>query len=160
MAQPDFADETEAQMNQKDKPVFPLSVIVSRIVEEFEQLPTLDEKYSRLFELGSALPLMDEALKVDENLVRGCQSTLWFYLDCSDGRCSLQADSDSMLIKGISAMLVRLVEGRTIEEIREINLDFLDRIGLWKMASRANPGLKAIVAHLRESSLRGAQTRE
>jgi len=139
---------TEAQMNDYGNQTLPLSLIETQIVQEFEQLSSLDEKYSRLFELGEALPPMEASLKGDENLVKGCQSSLWFHLDCTDGRCSLQADSDSMLIKGISAMLVRLVDGRPIEEIRQINLDFLDKLGLWKMASRANPGLEAIVEHL------------
>lgn len=135
-------------MNDYGNQTLPLSLIETQIVQEFEQLSSLDEKYNCLFELGEALPPMEASLKGDENLVKGCQSSLWFFLICTDGRCKLQADSDSMLIKGISAMLVRLVEGRPLGEVRQINLDFLDKLGLWKMASRANPGLEAIVEHL------------
>jgi cysteine desulfuration protein SufE len=93
---------------------------------------------------------MDPTDKTEGNLVKGCQSQLWFNLTQKNGRYSLQMDSDSMLIKGIGALLVRLVEGRTGDEIQSITFDFLDELEIWKLASDRNNGLKAMLGHLKQ----------
>lgn len=121
-----------------------------QIIQEFHQLNSIDEKYLHLFKLGDSLPSMEDSLKNDSNLVEGCQSKLWFYVSSKDGFLSLEADSDSMVIKGISALVARLVEGHRSEEVLRINFDFLDKIGLWKMASQSNPGLNAMLKHLHQ----------
>ena len=120
----------------------------SEIIAAFEALDTVDEKYAYLFKLGDDLPPMDPELKTDENQVKGCQSTLWFHLTQQAGRFYLDADSDSMVIKGISALLARLVEGRTAEEVLTINMDFIDKIKVWKLASERNNGLMAMLDHI------------
>jgi cysteine desulfuration protein SufE len=120
----------------------------SEIIAAFEALDTVDEKYVYLFKLGDDLPPMDPELKTDENQVKGCQSTLWFHLTQQAGRFYLDADSDSMVIKGISALLSRLVEGRTAEEVLTINMDFIDKIKVWKLASERNNGLMAMLDHI------------
>ena len=125
-----------------------IQAIESEIIEAFEALDTVDEKYAYLFKLGDNLPPMDPELKTDENQVRGCQSSLWFHLKQEDGCFYLEADSDSTVIKGISALLVRLVEGRTAEEVLTINMDFIDRIKVWKLASERNNGLMAMLDHI------------
>lgn len=121
-----------------------------QIIQEFHQLKTIDKKYFHLFELGDSLPTMEAGLKNDTNLVEGCQSTLWFHISSRDGFLYLEADSDSMVIKGISALVARLVEGHKPEEVSRVNFDFLDKIGLWKMASQSNPGLNAMLEHLHQ----------
>jgi cysteine desulfuration protein SufE len=118
------------------------------IIQELAAFDSIDEKYAHLFTLGQSLPDMDPSLKTDGNLVKGCQSSLWFFISCKEGRMHLEADSDSMLIKGISALLVRLVEKRRPDNVLNINLDFLDRFSIWKMAARQNPSLNAILEHL------------
>jgi cysteine desulfuration protein SufE len=120
----------------------------NEIIQELAAFTTIDEKYAHLFKLGQSLPDMDPSLKTDSNLVKGCQSNLWFFITCKEGQMHLDADSDSMLIKGISALLVRLVEKQGPEEVLTINLDFLDRFSIWKMAARQNPSLNAILEHL------------
>jgi cysteine desulfuration protein SufE len=120
----------------------------SEIIAAFETFDTVDEKYTYLFKLGDDLPPMDSTLKTDENQVKGCQSTLWFHLTQQAGRFYLDADSDSMVIKGISALLARLVEGRTAEEVLAINMDFIDKIKVWKLASDRNNGLMAMLDHI------------
>jgi cysteine desulfuration protein SufE len=125
-----------------------IQALERELIASFEALSTIDEKYALLFQLGENLPPMKPALKTDENLVRGCQSTLWFHLTQEAGRFHLQADSDSMVIKGIAALLVRLVEGRTVEEIQTINMDFIDKIKVWKLASERNNGLMAMLDHI------------
>ena len=118
------------------------------IIETFEALDTIDEKYAHLFQLGESLPPLDPSLKTDDTLVKGCQSSLWFHLTQDGGRFSLQADSDSMVIKGISALLVKLIDGRTAQEIMTINMDFIDKINIWKLASERNSGLMAMLDHI------------
>ena len=125
-----------------------LHAVEQEIIATFEALSTVDEKYTLLFQLGEDLPPMDPALKTDVNQVSGCQSKLWFHLHQDGDRFHLQADSDSMVIKGIAALLVRLVEGRTAEEIMEISMDFIDQIKIWKLASERNNGVLAMLDYI------------
>ena len=112
----------------------------------------IDSKYNYLFRIGYDLPEMDSSLKNEENLVKGCQSQLWFYLNLDNGKLHLQVDSDSMVIKGIGALLVRLVEGRQPEEIKNLNLDFIDQLNIWKLSSNRNNGLLAMMSHLHDQA--------
>jgi cysteine desulfuration protein SufE len=130
----------------------PIEAVEKEIIKEFDQYPDIESKYTHLFKIGYDLPKMDPAVKNEENLVKGCQSQLWFYLNMSDGKLSLQVDSDSMVMKGIGALLVRLVEGRHPEEIKDLSLDFIDRLNLWKLASNRNNGLLAMMSHLRNQA--------
>ena len=129
-------------------PLFSISALEKQIIQEFEQFDGVDEKYRHLFKLADTLPDLDSGLKTEKNQVKGCQSTVWFYATFQNGGMHLQADSDSMLIKAISALIVRLVEGRSPIEVLEVNLNFLDKMSIWKLASRQNPGLTAIIVHL------------
>ncbi|HAF49079.1 SufE family protein [Vibrio sp.] len=122
------------------------------IIEEFEQFPDIDSKYSHLFKLGNDLPEMNPSLKNEDTLVKGCQSKLWFQLSQDDGKLHLHVDSDSMVIKGIGALFVRLVEGRQAEEIGNLSLDFIDRLNVWKLASDRNNGLLAMIDHLHKQA--------
>lgn len=125
-----------------------IQAVEREIIASFEAFSTIDEKYTLLFQLGEDLPTMDPDLKTDTNQVKGCQSSLWFHLTQEAGLFYLQADSDSQVIKGIAALLVRLVEGRTAVEIQTINMDFIDRIKVWKLASERNNGLVAMLDHI------------
>ena len=122
------------------------------IIEDFDRFASVDEKYAYLFKLGNDLPEMPDVSKNQSNLVEGCHSILWFSFNEDSGRCSLQADSDSMVIKGIAALLVRLVEGRTAEEISHISMDFIDQLEIWKLPSERNNGLMAMLAHLHQQA--------
>ena len=125
-----------------------LKAAENEIIEAFENLPDIDAKYAHLFRLGEDMPAMAPSLKNDDTLVRGCQSKLWFYLDQDAGRCYLQADSDSMVIKGIAALLVRLIHGRRADEIKNISMNFIDKLEIWKLASNRNNGLMAMLEHI------------
>jgi len=120
------------------------------IIETFAKLDGIDAKYAHLFKLGEALPEMDPALKTNATQVTGCQSKLWFHLYEKKGRYYLLADSDSMVIKGIAALLARLIAGRKVEEIKQINLDFIDQMKIWKLASDRNNGLVAMLDHIKK----------
>jgi len=125
-----------------------LSDIEREIVASFNALNNVDDKYALLFRLGASLPPMDPSLKTDANLVKGCQSSLWFPLEQEDDRFHLQADSDSMVIKGIASLMVRLIEGRTADEVLSISMDFIDQIKIWKLPSERHNGLMAMLDHV------------
>lgn len=123
--------------------------IEKEILNEFNRLPDVDRKYAHLFQLGGQLPVMDPSLKNEQNKVEGCHSDLWFHLSSRDGKYYLTADSDSMVIKGVAALLARLVDGQNAAQIQKINLDFIDDIGIWKLPSERNNGLLAMLNHLK-----------
>ena len=122
------------------------------IIEEFDALPDVDAKYMHLFQQGLDLPPMDPALKTEANRVRGCQSDLWFHLELQNGLLHLSAESDSMVISGIAALLVRLVEGCHPEDIQALNLDFIDQLEIWKLPSERNNSLVAMLDHLKKEA--------
>lgn len=123
--------------------------IEQEIIDEFNHLPDVDAKFAHLFDISGQLPAMKPSFKNDHNKVDGCHSDLWFHLSSSDGKYHLSAESDSMVIKGIAALLVRLVNGRLAAEIQQISLDFIDEIGIWKLSSERNNGLLAMLRHLK-----------
>jgi cysteine desulfuration protein SufE len=129
-----------------------IDTLEKEIIEKFDSLVDIDSKYAYLFRIGDELPTMDPSLKNESTLVKGCQSKLWFYLNEDEGRLTLLVDSDSMVIKGIGALLVRLVDGRRPEEIKNVGLDFIDQLNIWKLASNRNNGLLAMIDHLHKQA--------
>ena len=129
-----------------------INQVIEDIIAEFELLTTVEEKYAYLFKLGDQLPQMDDALKTEENRVKGCQSTLWFSLTKDEDRIYLQADSDSLVIKGIAALLSRIIAGRHAEEIKQLRLDFVDELQIWKLASERNNGLMSMLRDIKDKA--------
>ena len=122
------------------------------IQAEFETLPDVDAKYTHLFRLAESLPPLDPALKTEANRVHGCQSSLWFHLDCNASGLHLAAESDSLVISGIAALLIHLVEGCQPEDLDHLNLNFVDQMGIWKLPSARNNSLAAMLDHLKTSA--------
>src|SRR5664279_1368521 len=89
------------------------------IIEEFGLFDSWDDKYEYIIDLGKKLPPLDLKHKTDENRVRGCQSSVWLVADYKDGRLYYQAESDAMIVKGLISMLIRVLSGRTADEIIE-----------------------------------------
>ena len=83
--------------------------IQASIVEDFTFLPLWDERYAYLIELGQKMPPLPDVYKNEVNIVRGCQSTVWLHHDCQDGKIHLLADSDSLIVKGLAALLLSLI---------------------------------------------------
>ena len=100
------------------------------IVEEFSQFEDWMEKYEYIIQLGKDLPLIDEQYKVDENLIRGCQSRVWLHASFTEGKLWFTADSDALITKGLVSMVVRILTGHTPSEIAAANVYFIDTIGL------------------------------
>jgi len=120
------------------------------IVEEFSVFDDWLDKYNFLIELGNELPEIDPAYKTNEYLINGCQSKVWLHADLADGKMVFSADSDAIIVKGIVALLVKVLNERTPDEIVENELFFIDEIGLSQNLSptRSN-GLLAMVKKMR-----------
>lgn len=127
-----------------------IDAITREIISEFEQYETVDEKYVHLFALGEALPPMTPSLKNEQTKVQGCQSNLWFWLSRDESGFHLQADSDSLVIKAIAALLIRVVENCDPADLPSLDLGFVDELQIWKLASERNNGLQAMLDHLKQ----------
>ncbi|TDX01246.1 SufE family protein [Dinghuibacter silviterrae] len=100
------------------------------IVEEFSYFDSWDDKYQFIIDLGKGLPMIDPQYKVDENLIRGCQSRVWLHASVEDGKLWFTADSDALITKGLVSMVVRVLTGHTPKEIVDADIFFIDAIGL------------------------------
>lgn len=120
------------------------------IVEEFSVFDEWLDKYEYLIELSRELPAIDEKHRVEQYLIKGCQSRVWIDAELKDGRIYFTADSDAIITKGIIALLIRIMNGRTPDEIIDADLYFIDRIGLRENLSptRAN-GLLAMIKQMK-----------
>ena len=103
---------------------------VDNLVEEFGKLTDWEDRYKHIIQKGKGLPDMEESHKVEKNLVKGCQSKVWFHAELKEGRVSLQGDSDAAIVKGIVALLLYIYSDSTPDEILATRPDFLDDIGL------------------------------
>ena len=124
--------------------------IQDEIIEEFSSFDDWMDRYSLLIEYGNELAPLEEAAKTDQNLIDGCQSKVWFTADIQDGKVVYQGDSDAILVKGIVALLIRVLSGHSPKEIVESELYFIDEISLREHLSptRSN-GLNAMLKQMR-----------
>ena len=100
------------------------------IIDEFSMLDEWMDKYNYLIDLGKSIPLLDSSKKKEENLIRGCQSRVWLDVAFEDGRLRFSADSDAIITKGIAALLIRVLDNHTPDEILNTQLFFIESIGL------------------------------
>ena len=124
--------------------------IQDEIIEEFSSFDDWMDRYQLLIDLGNEQPPLDDQYKTESNLIDGCQSRVWLQADYNDGRIQFTAESDALIVKGIVALLIRVFNNRTPQEILDADLYFIDRIGLRDHLSptRSN-GLLAMVKQMR-----------
>ena len=124
--------------------------VQQNIIEEFSIYDDWMDKYSYLIELGNELNDLDTKDKNDQNLIKGCQSRVWLVAELKDGKIIFKGESDAVIVKGLVALLLRVVSGRTPKEIMENDLHFIDDIGLKQHLSptRSN-GLLSMVKQIR-----------
>jgi cysteine desulfuration protein SufE len=124
------------------------------VVEEFALFNDWQDRYEHLIELGKDLPLIAPEKKTEENIVRGCQARVWLNAEPQNGQIHFTADSDAMITKGLIALLVRVLNDRTPQEILNTPLTFIDKIGLREHLSpnRAN-GLSAMIDQMKRYAL-------
>ncbi|MBR6179737.1 MAG: SufE family protein [Prevotella sp.] len=126
----------------------------NEVVEEFSDFTDWMDKYQLLIDLGSDMEPLEEKYKTEDNLINGCQSRVWIHADYQDGLLTFKAESDALIVKGLIALLLRVLSGHTPQEIIDANLFFIDSIGLRDHLSptRSN-GLLAMVKQIRAYAL-------
>lgn len=104
--------------------------IQEEIIEEFAMFDDWMQKYDYLIELSKDIPLVSEEYRLNENLIKGCQSKVWLHARQIDGKVIYTADSDAIITKGIAALLIRVLSEQKAEDILENEMYFIDAIGL------------------------------
>lgn len=124
--------------------------IQEEIIDEFGIFDSWMDKYEYLIELGKNVPKINEDDKVDENIIKGCQSKVWLHAKKSNGLVQFYADSDTLITKGIISLLLRVLSNQKPSDIIQANLDFIDKIGLRQHLSvnRAN-GLNNMIKKIK-----------
>ncbi|MCD8453441.1 SufE family protein [Tenacibaculum finnmarkense genomovar ulcerans] len=124
--------------------------IQEEIIDEFSMFDDWMERYEYIIDLGKSLPIIKDTFKLDENLIKGCQSKVWLYSELSGDSILFTADSDAILTKGIVALLLRIYSNQTPQAILAAKTDFIDEIGLKEHLSptRAN-GLVSMIKQIK-----------
>ena len=124
--------------------------IQEEIIEEFAIFDDWMQKYDYLIELSKDIPLISEEYRLNENLIKGCQSKVWLHAREIDGKVIYTADSDAIITKGIAALLIRVLSEQKTEDIIENEMYFIDAIGLKEHLSmtRSN-GLVSMIKQMK-----------
>jgi len=124
--------------------------IQEEIIEEFAMFDDWMQKYDYLIELSKDIPLISEEYRLNENLIKGCQSKVWLHAREIDGKVIYTADSDAIITKGIAALLIRVLSEQKTEDIIENEMHFIDAIGLKEHLSmtRSN-GLVSMIKQMK-----------
>ena len=128
--------------------------IQEELIDEFSMFDEWMQRYEYMIELGKSLPVIDEKLKNEDKLIKGCQSKVWLNSELKDGKIIFTADSDAIITKGIIAVLVRVFSNQKPQAILDANTDFIDEIGLKEHLSptRAN-GLVSMIKQMKMYAL-------
>ncbi|MFZ1237148.1 MAG: SufE family protein [Prevotella sp.] len=131
-----------------------INELQDEVIEEFSGFDDWMDKYQMLIDLGNELDVLNDKYKTESNLIDGCQSRVWLQCDEVDGRLVFTADSDALIVKGIIALLIRVVSDHTPQEILDTELYFIDKIGLKDHLSptRSN-GLLAMIKQIKMYAL-------
>ncbi len=128
-----------------------INEIQDEIIEEFIDFDDWMDRYQLLIDMGSEQPALPEKYKTEQNLIDGCQSRVWLQADLTDkGTIHFQAESDALIVKGIVALLVRVLNDQTPQAILDADLYFIEKIGLREHLSptRSN-GLLAMLKQMK-----------
>lgn len=127
-----------------------INEVQDEIIEEFSMFDDWMDRYALLIELGNSLEKLDEKYKTEDNLIVGCQSRVWLQADYIDGKIIFKAESDAVIVKGIIALLIKVLSNRTPDEIINTDLYFIEKIGLKENLSptRSN-GLVSMIKQIR-----------
>ena len=128
-----------------------INEIQDEIIEEFSGFDDWMDKYQLLIDLGNEQAPLDEKYKTESNLIDGCQSRVWLQCDYEDGKLVFTAESDALIVKGIVALLIRVLSGHTPKEIVDADLYFIDQIGLKDHLSP--PRSNALLAMMKQMTM-------
>lgn len=131
-----------------------IEAIEKEIIENFSLFDTWEEKYEYLIELGKKLAPLDDSHKKEENIIKGCQSTVWLVADYKNGNVNFEADSDAIIVKGLISMLIQVLSGQTPEDILNAKLDFIGEIGMMQhLAQTRSNGLLSMIKQMKNYAL-------
>lgn len=126
----------------------------AEIVDDFSLFDTWEEKYEYIIDMGKKLPVLDDQYKKEENIIKGCQSTVWLTADYKDGRIYFSADSDAVIVKGLISMLIRVLSGHTPGEILNAKVDFINEIGMMQhLAQTRSNGLLSMIKQMKNYAI-------
>ena len=136
-----------------------INTLQDQIIEEFSDFEDWMDKYQLLIDLGNEQQPLPASAKIEQNLIDGCQSRVWLQADYVDGKIHFTAESDALIVKGIVALLIRVLSDHTPQEILDADLYFIEQIGLKEHLSptRSN-GLVAMVKQIRLYALAFSKT--
>lgn len=124
--------------------------IENEIIEEFSLFDDPMDRYEYLIEIGKKMPDLETSHKTDENVVKGCQSTVWLHSFSNDGKIFFEADSNTVITKGIIGLLVRVLTGQSANDIINAELNFIDAIDLRShLSSQRSNGLNAMIKQMK-----------
>lgn len=128
--------------------------IEKEIVEEFALFDNWEDKYEYIIDMGKKLEPLDDAYKIDELKVKGCQSTVWLASFYEGDKVIYRADSDAVIVKGLISMLIKVLSGHTPDEIINANLGFIDEIGMKShLAQTRSNGLVSMIKQMKNYAL-------
>ena len=131
-----------------------IETIQTDLIDEFSMFDDWMERYEHMIDLGKSLPLIDSKFKIEDNIIKGCQSKVWLHADLENEKVVFSADSDAIITKGIVAILIRVFSNQSPNTILNTTTDFIDEIGLKEHLSptRAN-GLVSMVKKIKMYAL-------
>jgi len=132
----------------------PIKDIEKDIIEDFGLFDSWEDKYEYIIDMGKKLAVLEDEHKLDENKIKGCQSTVWLVASYEDGRIFFKADSDAVIVKGLISMLIRVLSGHTPAEIIEARLDFIGEIGMMThLAQTRSNGLLSMIKQMKNYAI-------
>lgn len=132
----------------------PIPEIEKEIVGDFALFDSWEDKYEYIIDLGKKLPPLEDDYKLEENKIKGCQSTVWLTASHKDGQVFFKADSDAVIVKGLISMLIKVLSGHTPGEILDAKMDFIGEIGMMThLAQTRSNGLLAMIRQMKNYAL-------
>jgi cysteine desulfuration protein SufE len=130
--------------------LFGIDITTDDIIETLDFFDSWDERYKYIIDLGRELPPMNDADKLDENLIRGCQSKVWLVSREEAGRLYFDVDSDAFIVKGLLAIVMAAYNGKTPDQIRAFDIEaYFEALDLLKhLSPTRGSGLQAMVARI------------
>jgi cysteine desulfuration protein SufE len=132
-----------------------IQAIEKEIIEDFALFEDWEGKYEYLIDMAKSLPKIEDKYKIEDNIIKGCQSRVWLHSEKQADKIVFTADSDAIITKGMVALMVRVLSHQTANDIVQSELNFINAIGLKENLSptRAN-GLVSMIRRMKEDALR------
>jgi len=127
-----------------------IAQIQNEIVEEFELFDDWTDRYEYIIDLGKKNPALPQEFKIEDNIIKGCQSQVWLVARLENGIVHFQADSDAIIVKGLVSLLIRVLSGHKPDEIAGADLFFIEKIGMTNhLAQTRSNGLLSMVKQMK-----------